>query len=721
MPAPKPKLRITLRAKLVMVSLTLLLIPWIGYRYLIAVEDYLRQGREAVLLERARTLASLLGQQPELFARHESSGENVASHVFVRPMRTPVQLDGYADEWDLYKERTQTYAGKNVLFSLGEYREASLSYRLQWGSYKGDVYALFRVTDDAIVYRDPRSERFDDSDHLELDIQDDAGNVVSYVLATSAPGWVGAYVISVDDDDVPQADPHIKGEWQETPNGYNIELRIPQAKMGPRMAFRVVDVDDAKLRAIATIVGVGSSHGTEHLSTVGVAAPQIQNLLRGLTPPTTRTWVVDSERRVIALEGGLKPRIDDAAESADAAARESPLGGESTHLLYRLLLRQPAEEFQDDLSTASSLNGAEVGSALIGEDSTRWRQTPDLRVSILTAAVPVRESDEIVGAVAVEETSNGILLLQNRALETLINVSVTGFVLVFGVLIAFATRLSLRVRRLRDNTEGAIGPDGRVRDVVIARDANDEIGDLAGSFARMLERLTQYNRYLESMAGKLSHELRTPVSVVRSSLENLDAPLDETERKLYLQRARDGIQRLANLLARMSEATRLEQSLQSEQTRVFDLEGVVAGCVEGYRGVHPSVAFELTYARVRPDLPFAILGAPELVVQALDKLVSNAVDFHRAQTPIVIALQRTDDAVVLSVANQGPRLPESMHGRLFDSMVSVRGERGAEPHLGLGLYIVRLIAEFHRARVEAANRDDGDGVVIRILFPVAPS
>lgn len=719
MPSP-PRHRLTLRAKLVLVSLTLLLIPWIGYRYLIAVEDYLRQGREAVLLERARTLAALLAQRPELFARHEAEDANVAAHVFVRPMRTPVQLDGYADEWDLYKERMQIYAGKNVLFAQGEYRETSLSYRLQWGSTKGDVFALFRVTDDAVVYRDPRGERFDDSDHLELDIQDDAGNVISYVLATSAPGWVGAYVITDEDEGPPRVDPHIKAEWQESEGGYNIELRIPQSKMGPRMAFRVVDVDDAQQRAIETIVGIGSGRGGEHLSTVGVAAPQIQNLLRGLTPPTTRTWVIDIGRRVIALEGGLKPRIDDAVESANAAARESPLGGESAHLLYRVLLRQPAEEFQDDLSTASSLSGAEVGGALQGNEATRWRQTPDLRVSILTAAAPVRDGDKVVGAVAVEETNNSILLLQNRALETLINVSVTGFVLVFGVLIAFATRLSLRVRRLRDSAERAIGPDGRVRDVAIAPDANDEIGDLALSFANMLERLTQYNRYLESMAGKLSHELRTPVSVVRSSLENLEAQQDAGERQIYLQRARDGIERLGNLLARMSEATRLEQSLQSEQARPFDLENVVTGCIEGYRAVHRGETFELSCARARPDLNFNIVGAPELIVQSLDKLVSNALDFHRAQTPIVIQLQRADDSVTLGVANTGPRLPEAMRGRLFDSMVSVRGERGDEPHLGLGLYIVRLIAEFHRARVEAVNRDDGDGVVVRIVFPPAP-
>jgi dedicated sortase system histidine kinase len=719
MSQPKSGFRLTLRAKLVLVSLTLLLVPWIGYRYLIAVEDYLRQGREGVLLERARTLAALLSQRPELFARHESEQQSVAPHLFVRPVRTPVQLDGYPDEWNLYKDRLQSHGAKHVLFAQGEYREASLSFQLQWGSYKGDVYALFRVTDDTLVYRDPRSERFDDSDHLELDIEDGDGKVVSYVLATSSPGWVGAYAIAPDDDGAPRVDPHIKAEWQETEEGYNIELRIPRSSMGARMAFRVVDVDDDLQRAIANIVGVGSAHGAEHLSTVGVAAPQIQNLLRGLTPPATRTWVVDAGRRVIAMEGRLKQRIDDAPDAAASADEQDGNGDVSTHALYRLLLRQPAEEFQDDLSTVSSLSGAEIEAALQGEAATRWRQTPDLRVSILTAAIAVREGDRIVGAVAVEETNNGILLLQNRALETLINVSVGGFVIVFGVLIAFATRLSLRVRRLRDGAELAIGPDGRVRDVTIAGDANDEIGDLARSFGQMLERLSQYNRYLESMAGKLSHELRTPVSVVRSSLENLETRTADAEQQLYLQRAREGIERLGGLLARMSEATRLEQSLQGEQSVRFDMEAVVRGCVDGYRAVHPAETFEFNCTRARPGPGFAVNGSAELIAQALDKLVSNALDFHRPQTPIVVTLHRGDDTIVLSVGNTGPNLPEEMRGRLFDSMVSVRSEKSGEPHLGLGLYIVRLIADFHRARVEAVNRAGGDGVEVRIISPAA--
>ena len=481
-----------------------------------------------------------------------------------------------------------------------------------------------------------------------------------------------------------------------------------------RLAFSVNDVDDPRTRVVTASLGTASAQNPDALNTVGVPAPQIQTLLRGLTPAGARTWVVDTQRRVIALEGGLKTRADENVESTDA-----PANGSLIHALYRLVLTQPAEEFQDDLSAASQLDAPAVVSALRGQDAARWRQTPDRRASILTAAAPVRAKGVVVGAVAVEETSNGILILQNSALETLINLSTLTLSLVVIVLLLVATGLSVRVRRLRDATEAAIGADGRVRDVTISVGARDELGDLARSFQGMLERLAQYNRYLETMAGKLSHELRTPITVVRSSLENLEGATSEPERQVFTQRAREGVERLSGLLARMSEATRLEQTLQSETRSRFDLAQVVTGCIEGYRYAHPEQRFELTVQRHSPEQSLTIYGAPDLIAQLLDKLVANARDFCVAESTIQLRLDADSTQLMLSVANSGPLLPEAMAGQLFDSMVSVRDTRSDEPHLGLGLYIVRLIAEFHGGCALATNRADGSGVVFSVTFPLS--
>jgi two-component system sensor histidine kinase ChvG len=143
----------------------------------------------------------------------------------------------------------------------------------------------------------------------------------------------------------------------------------------------------------------------------------------------------------------------------------------------------------------------------------------------------------------------------------------------------------------------------------------------------------------------------------------------------------------------------------------------VRGCVHAY----PRRRFDVDV----PSEPVWVLGAPDLYAQMLDKLVANAADFAHTgkdsgDEPIRVRLEPRGADAVLTVSNRGPRLPESMASKLFESMVSVRsGNSGGEPHLGLGLYIVRLIAEFHGGRAEALDREDGSGVVVRVRCPLA--
>ena len=111
-------------------------------------------------------------------------------------------------------------------------------------------------------------------------------------------------------------------------------------------------------------------------------------------------------------------------------------------------------------------------------------------------------------------------------------------------------------------------------------------------------------------------------------------------------------------------------------------------------------------------------------MQALDKLVDNARGFCPPDGWVRLALARDGDGVRIALANQGPRLPAAMRGRLFDSLVSVRERpqraEGA-PHLGFGLHIVRLVAELHDGRAEAADLPDGDGVEFTLrLQPLPP-
>jgi len=376
---------------------------------------------------------------------------------------------------------------------------------------------------------------------------------------------------------------------------------------------------------------------------------------------------------------------------------------------------RPDEDFDEAFDEDVLASGRELTRALLGAPATRVRNSADGRAVIVSAAYPIWSRDNVLGAVVVEETTNSILAVRSQALERLLLTTIVVFALAAAVLLGFATRLSNRIRRLRDEAESAVDARGRLKRLTAGSQAGDEIGDLSRSFSAVLEKLSQHHGYLESLAGRLSHELRTPIAVVRSSLENLRLENDAAQRQVYLERAEEGLSRLSKILTRMSEATRLEQSLHAEARVRFDLAAVVTECVAGYRLAYPAREFEL----MAPAQPLRAEGSPDLLAQLLDKLVANAADFGRPGTPIRIGLAQAGHAAQLTVTNAGPLLPDEVRGRLFDSMISARTERaGSEPHLGLGLYIARLIAEFHNGNIAAANQPDGSGVSVRLTIPL---
>jgi two-component system sensor histidine kinase ChvG len=451
------------------------------------------------------------------------------------------------------------------------------------------------------------------------------------------------------------------------------------------------------------------------------ASPEIEQIVQGLSRTTARIWVVDRDLVVLARAGSLQraATVDDAAAEAGAQGLAA-LERAALHPLYARLLKQPTEDFRDDAAAQGPLRSRDVEGALAGILTTDRRTTSDGKAVIVSAAHPIWIGDQVRGAVVVEETTNRVLVERNRAFERLFNIVLAVLLVGSIALTVFASRLSARIRRLRDDAEAAIDAQGRTRAPLASSSAGDEIGDLSRSFASALERLSQYTAYQEAMAGRLAHELRTPMAVVRSSLDNLHDAALPGEARVYIDRARTGLARLNAILTRMTEATRLEGALRDSERERFDLAEVVRGCVDGYRLAYRDVPIAFT----PPAEPFAVLGAPDLCAQMLDKLIANAVEF-RTGGEIDVTLTAHEAGARLTISNEGPPLPEAMAERLFDSMVSVRGpgREGDGPHLGLGLYIVRLIAQFHGGVVRADNRADARGVTVTVELPLsaAPS
>jgi two-component system, OmpR family, sensor histidine kinase ChvG len=288
---------------------------------------------------------------------------------------------------------------------------------------------------------------------------------------------------------------------------------------------------------------------------------------------------------------------------------------------------------------------------------------------------------------------------------------VTSLVVVTAMF-GFAAWLAVRLSRLRRASESALTRTGLVTRFPETQ-ARDELGDVARSFATLLSRLDEYTQYLRTLAGKLAHEIRTPLTIVRSSLDNLESEQVPASARAYLERARQGSERLGAIVLAMGAATRVEESIGSAERVQFDLVPVLGSAVAAYRAAFPGRSFQFECAAAT----LSLTGAPDLVVQMLDKLIDNAVDFSPAGSAISVRLREDGASAVIEVDNPGPALPLHLEGRVFESLWQSRPGSDGQPHLGLGLYIVRLIAEFHGGEASARNLPDGSGVRLAVRLP----
>jgi signal transduction histidine kinase len=210
--------------------------------------------------------------------------------------------------------------------------------------------------------------------------------------------------------------------------------------------------------------------------------------------------------------------------------------------------------------------------------------------------------------------------------------------------------------------------------------------------------------------------LRTPLAIVSSSLENLEHETLSESALAYTARAKDGTDRLRKILSAMSEASRVEELMKNADSENFDLRPALESTISAYRDVYAERAFTFEC----DDSPFPMSGSPELIIQMLDKLIDNAVSFSTNGDRISVALSTEEDDsrsksfLRLRVANPGPPLPERMRTQMFDSMVSMRPHKDNK-HLGLGLYIAKLIADGHGGRIEGRNIEGG--VEFSVLLP----
>ncbi len=707
-------LRFGLRSKFILLSCFLFLLPWLGYEYVWEMEKFLRQGQEKTLVGTTRALATALHERPALFDSQSNFLDQVVKgrDLYAYNLSNPIQLDGKLSDWQPYQNLIWHYDERYLQGDKTDHQSADLSFDHMVGKYGEFLYAVFKVTDESLAYRAKNSLSLTRNDHLQIMLKTPEDEFKHYIVAARQDGWVNAF-----DAQTNKPFTKIQGYFTSTATGYNIELRFPLSMLGNKLGFAIEDWDTNKVEP--QLMSTSNILNPSDIGSVLVPSPEINRILKGMGHSGSRIWVVDNHHRVLAQSGSIHHADGvwaDGITDKPAATWWQRFEKNYLHPLYYKVLTRPENEFLDTLHDVAAMQGTHIAKALSGSPASSWRLTPDNKAVILSAAYPIWIKDKVIGAVIAEETTNGVRTLRNKSLEKLFNVILAVMLIGTVTLFFFASRISSRIRRLRDTAEQAIDAQGRVTGTINYSDSNDEIGDLSRSFANIVSRLGGYTNYLETMSSRLSHELRTPVAVVRSSLENLQMqPQSELSQK-YLDRASEGVERLGKIITTMSEATRLEQSIQSNEPELFDLQKVITGCMQGYQLTYPHHAFKLDIY----NNPMPMLGAPEFIAQLLDKLINNALEFNLDDHAISITLQKDDNNAVLAVKNKGPLLPEGLVEHIFDSMVSVRSQQlQQQPHLGLGLYIARLVCEYHKGSVTALNNQQNDGVEFIVRLPLS--
>ena len=666
-----------LRSKLLALSLLTLLLPWSAWKLLQEVEGFLRESQEHALRATARTMVGVIpvGFQTRLLFL---PGEYL---LLRRLPRAPV-LDGYDYDWpDAGQARSWTA------------ERGDLTVDLLAGAHEGRLYLMVEVRSaNRAAGGQPRGR-------LVLEARDPRG-LYRFTLEPEAPGPLQ---LSSERQGAGQ----LEGYWLDGEHGYRVELRLPVAAADTDLRLEVQD----RGAVIARVSAPSPASGDGWIGLVGEWR-SVSRWMAASGMAEARSWLVGPDGWVLADSRADAP---DTAEGSAADGEQQTTWAQRT--LYRLVAGARTREVDGPgPENPVRLDGPAVRRALAGTPAADWTRERETAVVRNTVAVPVVLEGAVRGAVVMQSTSDGLLLMTNRAMGRLLFTTLALALALAAALWLFASRLSRRVQRLGEAVSRAMADGAEPQALPLVRD-RDELGELARNNERLLRAVAEYSAYLKTLASKLSHELKTPLAITRSSLDNLsDRELDpETQR--FVERAREGVERQAAIVRAMSEASRLEAAIAAAEWAEVDLAHLLNSLGEGYRAVHPDRELRI---RTPPE-PCPLHCAPDLLAQALDKLADNALSLSSPQDVVTLALEHTPEGFDFTVRNTGSRLPAELRERLFDSLVSLRDKRGETPHLGLGLYIVRLVAAAHGGSVTARNLPEGQGVEFRIRLPAAPA
>jgi two-component system sensor histidine kinase ChvG len=328
----------------------------------------------------------------------------------------------------------------------------------------------------------------------------------------------------------------------------------------------------------------------------------------------------------------------------------------------------------------------------------------------------------------------GVVTIESYDLDTLIQAerrALVPFILI-AALVTGVSSLSLTVfiarpiRRLARAAQEARRAGGRRVKMPDLRARRDEIGELGVSLSEMTEALYDRLDAIERFAADVAHELKNPLTSIRSAAEVLPLAKDEVRRDRLLKVIAADVGRLDRLITDISRASRVDAELAREDIGPFDLTGLLGELADTYNEAQSDVRLEFAN-KVRNG---RVLGREVPLGQVFRNLLDNALTFSPPGSTITVTARRghRDGGVslVVTVDDEGPGIPEENLETIFERFYTERPKGAAfGAHSGLGLAISRQIVKAHGGQIYAVNRLNEDGSVRGARFtvdlPAAPA
>jgi two-component system sensor histidine kinase ChvG len=381
---------------------------------------------------------------------------------------------------------------------------------------------------------------------------------------------------------------------------------------------------------------------------------------------------------------------------------------------YREAPRQNAADYE------------EAAAALNGEVMAMLRINPDTGAYVLSAAVPVQRYRQVLGSLMLSKDGADIdLAVGMLRLDVL---KLFGGALVFTVLLSLflagtIARPILRLAAAAERVRRDVGRQNHPIPDLTRR--HDEIGDLSGSLRAMTEELQAQLNAIERFAADVSHELKNPLTSLRSAVETAGRVRDPKKQQQLMAIVQDDVRRLDRLITDIADASRLDAELNRAQSKTIDLGGMLATLADMHHATAGDAGTPRVIVDFRPDLDLLIGGMEDRLVQVFQNLIANAVSFSPPGGDVTISASRMLDFVEIRFDDDGPGLPGGKLEAIFDRFYSERpsGEKFGT-HSGLGLSISKQIVEAHGGTIHAENRMGPGGHVqgarFTVRLPVLP-